>query len=380
MIREIRLLNFKGFADQTVPLGQFTLLTGLNSSGKSTVLQAFALTRQSAETGRIFGSPSNPYCGFTLNGEMVELGTGRDLRHESWIANGEITLDFQCEDPTTGKEFRFRWSAGYDADEDFLKFESMPTMQEWLSNPRPNFLTSSLFQYLRADRINPAVSYPRSSRSRQGFLGARGEYTADVLRQHQDDPVSPEVRHPAAVSDQLLRQTEAWLGHLCPGINLTATGIDGTDAVRIAYSHGTGGLTSSNQYRPTNVGFGLTYVLPIIVACLTAKPGALILLENPEAHLHPRGQSALAELVVRAAKTGAQVIVESHSDHILNGVRIAVKKNLIQRDQLKLHYFHSGSTAGHAFQTIEVGPAGTIAQWPDGFFDEWDRALDELID
>lgn len=106
----------------------------------------------------------------------------------------------------------------------------------------------------------------------------------------------------------------------------------------------------------------------------------MILLENPEAHLHPRGQAALAELVVRAAKTGAQVIVESHSDHILNGVRIAVKKNLIQPDQLKLHYFHSGSTAGHAFQTIEVGPAGTIAQWPVGFFDEWDRALDELID
>lgn len=373
MLTGLRLLNFKAFADQHVPLRGLTLLSGLNSSGKSTVLQALALLRQSFDANEL--RPGAPHSGFLLNGDLVELGVGRDVRHEAWrrtdVVPGGIGITLE------NNKQRWEWLAEYGTEEDLLPLAVAPKGELGLHDLfRPGF------QYLRADRLNPAVSYPRSHdiAIRRGFLGARGEHTVNFLRHRQDDDVEfPVLHHPKAVSGSLLRQTEAWLGHLCPGVNLVAAGIEGTDSVRLAYRFGTAGLSSTNDYRPTNVGFGLTYVLPIIVACLTARPGSLLLLENPEAHLHPRGQSVMAELVARAVRAGAQVIVESHSDHVLNGVRIAVKKQLLRPDDVRLLYFRTARDMKKV-DVPEIGPEGTISRWPEGFFDEWDRALDELID
>jgi predicted ATPase len=372
MFTEIQLRNFKAFADEVIPLSGLTLLSGLNSSGKSTVLQAFALLRQSHDAGALIsGAPDS---GFLLNGDLVELGVGRDVRHEAWVPterqSGAIEIGL------ADGEQSWLWSAVYGTEDDLLSLN--PSSDS--TGLTDLALFGPGFQYLRADRVNPAVSYPRSHAAlRRGFLGARGEHTVNFLRLHQDDEVLDKIRHPDAASGTLLRQTEAWLGYLCPGVNLSATGIDGTDTVRLAYSFGTAGLSSSNQYRPTNVGFGLTYVLPIVVACLTARPGILILLENPEAHLHPRGQSAMAELMARAVAAGAQIIVESHSDHVLNGMRIAVKDKLLTPDRLQLLYFRSEDSVKR-IDSPKVGANGTVSQWPTGFFDEWDHALDRLLD
>ena len=98
------------------------------------------------------------------------------------------------------------------------------------------------------------------------------------------------------------------------------------------------GDVATRPFRATNVGFGLSYILPVITAMLT-PPGTLCLVENPEAHLHPRGQTRIAELAVRAAMTGVQIIVETHSDHFLDGVRIAVRDGLIAPEQIAIHYF-----------------------------------------
>jgi predicted ATPase len=373
MLTELSLRNFKAFAEVSIPLGGLTLLTGLNSSGKSTALQALALLRQSRDAGVL--APDDGGSGFLLNGDLVELGVGRDVRHEEWVAtdSAEGAIEIGLHD--NGRHWR--WIAAYGTEEDLLPLVDGPALED----TRDLSVFGTSFQYLRADRINPAVSYPRSHdvAIRRGFLGARGEHTVNYLRHHQDDVVRPELLHPDAASNTLLRQVEAWLGHLCPGVNLSATGIEGTDTVRLAFSFGTAGLSSSNPYRPTNVGYGLTYVLPIVVACLTAEPGGLILLENPEAHLHPRGQSAMARLAAHAVAAGSQLIIESHSDHVLNGVRLAVKHGLLPADHVALHYFHSRG-APKKFETPVVGPDGMLSNWPEGFFDEWDRSLDELID
>src|SRR5262249_31324588 len=153
---------------------------------------------------------------------------------------------------------------------------------------------------------------------------------------------SEPLRHPAAKSDLLLDQVNAWMQELCPGVNVEAAGIEGMDSVRLSYGFGyssTSGLNTSRRRRPTHVGFGLTYVLPIVVACLTSDSGTLLLLENPEAHLHPRGQSRMAALIAAAASVGAQVIVETHSDHVLNGVRIAVKQRQLPPENVAVHFF-----------------------------------------
>jgi predicted ATPase len=152
------------------------------------------------------------------------------------------------------------------------------------------------------------------------------------------------------------------------------------DLVNLRYSFVTGDQRS-NLYRATSVGFGITYVLPVLVAVLSSSPGDIVLVENPEAHLHPKGQVRLGELLARAGAAGIQVIVETHSDHILNGVRLAVHGG-IKPESVGIYYFSRTAEAGRVRSIVEspvIDRDGRLDQWPDGFFDEWDKSLERLL-
>src|SRR5262249_11560138 len=115
---------------------------------------------------------------------------------------------------------------------------------------------------------------------------------------------------------------------------------------------------------------------------LSARPGALLLIENPEAHLHPRGQRRMGELLAAAASAGVQIVAETHSDHALNGVRLSVQDGKLAPDNVAIHFFSRTETNGKtrlvtASPTID--PNGRISDWPEGFFDEWDSALAQLL-
>src|SRR5438046_1441121 len=97
------------------------------------------------------------------------------------------------------------------------------------------------------------------------------------------------------------------------------------DLMTFSVTYSLGHQVASSEYRPTNVGFGITYALPIVVSILSARPGSLVIIENPEAHLHPRGQVRMGELLSLASTAGIQVLIETHSDHVLNGIRLAVR-------------------------------------------------------
>ncbi|EHN80089.1 AAA family ATPase [Streptomyces coelicoflavus] len=381
MITQLSLTNFKAFRSAGIRLAPVTLLTGLNSSGKSTVLQSLALLRQSYDSGILQSTgDGDVHGGLLLNGELVELGVGQDVLHEDFVRDDDepdplITIGFL----SNGKA-DCSWSARYSPELDVLPLRHGPVHPEELEDPS---LFSRRFQYLKADRIVPATIYPRSHHQAigRGFLGARGEHTVNFLRHHAQDvvPDGP-LRHPDAIGHTLLDHVGAWMRELCPGINLEATEIPGVDSVRLSYGFGgTTGLDSSRRRRPTNVGFGLTYALPIVVACLSAAPGSLILLENPEAHLHPRGQSRMAALIAAAASAGAQLIVETHSDHVLDGTRLAVKQNRLAATDTAIHYFR-GNGAEVEIVTPSVGEDGMLSEWPEGFFDETDHTLDQLLD
>jgi predicted ATPase len=359
MLERINITNFKVFGHQEISLRPFTLLTGPNSSGKST-----GLLEDGDDSGLL------------LNGELVQLGTGQDVRHEAYKKDDpSIGLSIVPAEGTAGP---LSWQAAYGPEDDLLRLLSAPRAESVLRELPELF--GPRFQYLKADRIVPGISYPRSHHAvvRRGFLGARGEHTANYLRVHLDDPVEAALRHPSGVSGTLLAQTDAWMQQLCPGVHLQAIGIDGTDTVRLSYGFGSG-VNASNRYRPTNVGFGLTYVLPVVVACLTAQPGSLILLENPEAHLHPQGQTSLAYLAASAVAAGAQLLVETHSDHVLNGVRISVKNHRLQASQTAVHFFRRSGQSAEVVSP-RMGADGMLSQWPQGFFDEWENSLDELLD
>lgn len=367
MITELGLKNFKSFKDIAIPFNSLTVLSGLNGSGKSSVMQAVASVKQSYDARLLVQD------GLLLNGEFVNLGAGKDVLFEN--AEGQSITVAVTE--TVGRISKnYHWEFSYLEKADILSHTSVPSVDSF-----PQFLTNG-FQFLSADRAAPAVMFPKSHSEaiRRRFLGVRGQYSVYYLAACQDENVPVGRAREPERGTQLLQQVERWLDLVSPGVGVIAREVAGADLAQLAFVYGgSAGIASSNEYRPTNVGFGLTYVLPVVVACLAARPGDLILIENPEAHLHPQGQGYMGELLARTAASGVQLIVETHSDHLINGIRRSVKNGLLEAKLTAFHFFSRESTSGTAFESPAVSPEGRFDRWPDGFFDEWDKAVLELI-
>ena len=112
-------------------------------------------------------------------------------------------------------------------------------------------------------------------------------------------------------------------------------------------------------------------------------PGTLLIVENPEAHLHPKGQSMMGHLLALAASCGVQVLIETHSDHVLNGIRLAVHGGKIKPEEICFHFFQRIEKDSQALAQVvspKIDRNGRIDRWPDGFFDEWDKSLDALLE
>ena len=228
--------------------------------------------------------------------------------------------------PQGAEQDTFGWRVPVDnLDADVLPAEKHPGLR----GAAYRTLARGRFNYLRADRVSPELVYPRSHREviRNRTLGSRGEYTVHYLTEFRDEIVANERARENHAGPTLGSQVAHWLGEISPDVRVEPDAVGGTDFVRVRFGFGAGsGLTGSASYRPTHVGFGLTYTLPIVVALLTTPPGGMLLLENPEAHVHPRGQAALGVLMTRAVAGGVQILLETHSDHVLNGVRLAAKR------------------------------------------------------
>lgn len=368
MIRSLRITNFKCFKDQCFELGNLTLLTGLNGTGKSSVLQSLLLLRQAyqhqfLQKGRLL-----------LNGDIIQLGKAQNVFFEGAESNEfGFCLDFSG---TSAK-----WYFEYKETADVARLNS-----EQVSD---DIYDASLFgdslHYLSAERVGPQPVFETSDyfvHERQQ-LGVKGEYAPHFLDIFGSEEITNEVLvHSSSDRGRSLKnQVEAWMGEISPGVRIALEPYHGIDRINLQYRFEIGKYMT-NKYRSTNVGFGITYTLPILLALLASQKDTLVLLENPEAHLHPKGQFKLGELMARAASCGIQVIVESHSDHILNGIRVAVRKELITPNKVRLHYLQRPTQAGQISSEVispRLDKEGSIDHWPEGFFDEWEKSLKQLF-
>lgn len=389
MIQLLRLKNFKPFQDQLLKFGRLTLLSGLNSTGKSSVLQSLLLLRQSYQQGLLPGSGSRS--GLALNGDLINVGTAKDAFFQG--ITKEVSLGFDIvfgEDSIQGS-----WSFNFDQEVepdprkvDFLNLTSSKVAPEVYQS---SLFSNKLFHYIQAERIGPRPFNKVSDyQVRQlGNLGTGGEYTAHFLSINEHEPIVDEkLSHPQIeVTDDgqksmdLIDQVSAWMGEISPGTRLRLNPNTDMGLMGLQYIYG-GSYQGSEPYRATNVGFGITYTLPIIVAVLASKPGTLILIENPEAHLHPQGQAKMGEFLALAASCGIQIVMETHSDHVLNGIRLAVHGGKLDHKDVQLHYFQrqvKNIQAGTQVISPRIDRDGRIDSWPDGFFDEWRKSLAALI-
>ena len=115
------------------------------------------------------------------------------------------------------------------------------------------------------------------------------------------------------------------------------------------------------------------------MALLTADENGLLLIENPESHLHPKGQKMIADLMARVSSTGTQVICESHSDHIINGLRVAVKENRFPYEELSIIYFSKDKDQLTTTTEISADKNGILSEYPAGLLDEWGILMSALI-
>ena len=360
MLTEIKLRNFKCFQDIAFNLRPLTVLTGINGMGKSSLIQAILLLRQS-------GKP--PIRKLLLNGSLFSLGYGQDLLYEFAPDDSNIVLAVK-ENEKRSWIFEF----AYEKDGRVLE-----RIERTKNEQRKGILWSDNFYYMTAERTGPRKLFSMLSENPLNPIGNSGEYCEALLNEYGSKKCSSPLCRNDFSDNSILSQTEAWLSALGQPVRLHIDTSRDTDSVSLTFSFLRDRIWSNN-YRASNVGFGLTYVLPVFVSCLVAEKGGLIIIENPEAHLHPKGQALLGSFLARAAQSGVQIIIETHSDHILNGIRIAVKKGYIKASNTAVHFFrHDPEKLCSFSETPEIDSNGRINIWPEGFFDEWEKSLLELL-
>ncbi len=366
MINSVRIRNFKCFLDKTIKFNNLTILTGINGVGKSTVIQSILLLRQAMVSGSIEKNIVN------LNGNLVSLGLGKDILYEGADDGDGIMFDV-----LSNKSISEKIHLSYDYESDQLECNYNST-----SDLIDSVFSQRNFYYLNSNRVSPKAcyNYPLKAVQKYNLVGNSGEFSIYLLSQFDRQKIGNELMmHGKEEINSMLRQTECWLSEIREDIRIHLKQYPDLDKIGVKYSFYRNGMFS-NEYRATNVGFGLTYCLPIIISCLHSKPGSIIIIENPEAHLHPKGQVALGKFISKVAASGTQIIIETHSEHILNGIRISVKNNDVNNEDISLHYFNWDIEEECAdLITPIIDDNGRINEWPEGFFDEWEKGLMELL-
>ena len=370
MIDQLHIRHFKCINDVRLSLAPVTLLTGVNGMGKSSALQSLLLLQQSSENHSDLHFPS-----LTLNGRYADIGNAKDALWEG-SDDDQLSLGFSV----ASQEYTWTFLSQEGSNELLADIQIVPSMDI----SKEIGLFSSQFHYMRAARFGPQLTFPLSDtavrhRNEIGFDGEHAPYFLSLYgrkRLHNEHLV-----HGMAESEQLQHQLEAWMGEISPSTRVHTQQHNDIDLVSLAYSFTTES-GETNAFRSVNVGFGVTYTLPVVLRLLSAEPNSLILLENPEAHLHPKGQAKMGELIALTALGGVQIIVETHSDHLLNGIRVAVHAGKIHPGSVCTHFFerqHKGGTISAKVVSPQIDSNGRFNFWPEGFFDESEKALRQLL-
>ena len=375
MIQNIFLSNFKLHNQTDVKMRGLTILTGMNGMGKSSIIQSLLLLRQSFLSNDLEN-------GLNLRGDLCDLGISGELACQSSNAHDlKIQLEFQNQDS-------LYYSFAYPDDlMDTLLSADMKNISD-KETLKGYSLFNENFQYISAFRFGPQKSYTRdtslvASKKQISKMMGQCEYTVHFLEcyKNQNIPIKElAIENDADLTEDLRlgEQVGRWLRKISPHIKIDIEP-KGEDC-NLNYKFDRVDNLITDKMSAINTGFGITYVLPILVALLSAKTDSLILIENPEAHIHPKGQAVLMELISIAVHAGVQVVIETHSDHIVNGSLVAVNKGIIDKDELSLYYFereeHEHIAVGHQLNVKSDGHI--IPAPPQGFFDQIDIDLQVL--
>jgi predicted ATPase len=354
--------DFKVFEEQQITFKDLTVLAGSNSVGKSTIIQAILLSRTTLEDRNRLGKDVRQIP-ISLNGPYhLELGdTYEVIRRGKRLS--ESTLEFSLIEEGV-PQFKIILSGDRTSHN---RYELWTESDEFLGTSKG--ILGPKFYYLSAERIGPRLKYEYEILNYL-HAGYRGEHTFQVLS-GENLPVFDKKLFKGEEPALLFDQTRKWLDYIIPGASFD-------NAIPVGKSKVIEGTYGESL--PTNVGFGISYVLPIIVNGLLAEPSTIMIVENPEAHLHPSGQSRIGRFLAQIAGAGVQLIIETHSEHVINGLRLAIlDHDKIDNENAIINYMHKDSSNKTVVREINFDDEAEFDRFPPGFIDQEQRDLAEMI-
>jgi predicted ATPase len=366
-MEKFEIRNFKCFNKREIELNNLTVFAGANGNGKSTAIQALLFLRRTIEHCGQWDDKNNIYSFNKSNGLNVELNGAYCLS----LGNSGAVIPIDSSE--IGISFNLKSSTGYFR----VEYDGSNETQLWLKPVEVENTYKELtsifkqeFYYLNAERFGPRVSQSVKFYDYEN-TGYKGEFVAQLLGDTEFTyrfKVDDLRKFEGVSSPNLNQQVNAWLNFIMPGVKIESSyDIDTLSAqikIQNQYTKGLGAIAP-------NIGFGISYVLPIIVSGLIAKKETYLIVENPEAHLHPSAQSKIGIFLAMIAQTGTKVIVETHSDHIINGIQIAVAQKDIFPECVTINFFSQDDKERQpVVKAIKINSIGELSSWPAGFFDQ----------
>lgn len=338
----LQLRSFKCFERVSITLRQLSLLVGYNSVGKSTVIQSLLLLQDAL---------SNKKSKVYINGPHGwNAGYSKDLINDKAV-DQSIFISFDKDNESA-----------------YVRMESRDQMDLYLyiSEIGEQHFSEKNKYYLSAERLGPRTSQQLANLE-NAYVGPHGEFSAQVLLENSYKKITIERHYPQSKNPYLEYQVNQWLQYIIPGAIVTAINSPDTLTARIAVVDNN--HPSLNLFA-TNVGFGISYVLPIIITCLLAEEGSYILIENPEAHLHPAAQSAMGRFLARMSALGLNIIVETHSDYVVTGTQLYVAENHDYKKHVVVNFFGKDNGGNVTIKEITMDEKAILSEWPSGFIDQ----------
>lgn len=335
MIEKLKIDNFKCFDIIDVELKKINIFCGTNSSGKSSAIQTLLLIDNCMTEEN------------SLNGQWLNLGQFDEVRNFS-VRRDKVKIEL------------LQGSSIYSV---VLDEDGIQCLNQVKGYKKIN--------YISANRVGPKDFFHKITNSKN-FIGENAEYLIDYLYKNLTTSVDDE-RIFDNKSKTLEHQVNFWLNKIL-NATINLENITSGNIITANYS-----LNSNKKVRPYHIGAGISYVIGILILCLVIEKGKTIILENPEIHLHPKAQSELSSFLCFIAKSGVQLIIETHSDHIFNGVRKEVHKNRISKDDVSINFFELDESGLSHNHVVELNDNGRVINVKDNLFDQFDNDLDELL-
>lgn len=354
MINSLSVEGLKSIDKVKVNFKNINILVGTNSSGKSTLIQAILLASQNLNG---INCP--------LNGSLVSLGDFREVRN--FVVNAQkINIEIGLNDCS----HKISIIESEENKEDSSKLDNLSQDKSKLKKVREQLTIDEGIYYLSSSRIGHKDIYEKNYSKIYKF-GLLGEYCLYYFEKHKDLVVDKELIN-SNTSNTLESQVNYWLEYII-GSEITTEDIKETDKIKANYKIG------NRNIRTKNVGSGISYLVSIIIMCLSIKEGDTIIIENPEIHLHPRAQSNLTDFLVFIANTNRQLIIETHSDHIFNGIRVAVSRNELKKNDYSINFFSLDERNCTRIDNIEISKRGRIIDSLPGLFDQFEIDIDKML-